>query len=305
MDDSLKTFLAIFLLETVTGLSSSIFTIISLSLAGFQRTNIVPLNMILMSLNISNVFFTVSNATFLFITILWPYFYSVSFLFYFLFYMATCTTTSSAWLTAILCFFYFMKIIPSRPGVLMDMKNKIGAIVWKLILMVGIFSLGGSFLSMLISLPKLNERNSTMNDIEILEENIKQQKKLINIIMMLNYLPLITVVVTTVASTWILKVYDGQMKKNSGTLVNTNVKGYRKAVHTMIGFLIFYVLLSITVIIISLDIFVSRSVGFCICSMVLLSFPTGQSTLLIYSNSGLKQILRKLFTLFTCRNSRE
>ncbi|XP_073502356.1 taste receptor type 2 member 39-like [Phyllobates terribilis] len=294
----------VLLLETFTGLSSSIFIITCLSLTGFQKTNFAPLNRILISLNTTNVLYTMFMSAYFLVRNLWPYFYSDSFVFYFLSTMSLYTITSTAWLTGTLCFFYFMKIVPSHPGVVMKIRNRISAIVWRLILMAQIVSFSGSFLSTLLSLQTPNGKNSTMN-VEAMVEKRSRRLKFTSAIMMLNCLPFALTIVMTFASAWFLRWYNCQIRKNSGTLVNTNVKDYRTAVQTMTGLLILYLLVIIAAICLAIEIFADGSEEYWICAMALLSFPTGQSTLLIYSNPKLRQILNKLISFLTCTDSGE
>ncbi|KAM3916909.1 taste receptor type 2 member 40-like [Leptodactylus fuscus] len=288
------------LLEVISDLSSSIFIIISLCLAGFQRTTIAPLNRILISLNVSNVSFTVFMTAYLLTSSLWSYYYSVRSVFYLISYMNVYSITSISWLTAILCFFYFMKIIPSRPGVLMNIKNKIGSFILQLILMAETISVVVSFLS----LQSPDEKNSTMIEVET-QETRRQRLYFTSITLFLNGLPFMVIILTTLSSAWVLRMYNSQMKKNNGTLANSNVKDYRSAVQTMTGLLIFYLFVIIAVIISALEIFPERSEGYWICVMFLLSFPTGQSIFIIYGNPKLKHNLKELFSALSCRDSGE
>ncbi|XP_069591795.1 taste receptor type 2 member 40-like [Ranitomeya imitator] len=300
----MEIFPIIFLLESITGLSSSIFIITCLYFTGFQKPNFATLNRILISLNTANLLYTIFMSAYLLTSNLWPYFNSNSFVFYFISTMALYAITSTAWLNGTLCFFYFMKIIPSRPGVVMKIRNRIGAIIWRLILMVEIVSVSGSFLSTLLSLQNSNGKNSTMN-VETMEENRSRRLKFTSIIMILNCLPLILTITMTVTTAWFLRWYNCQIRKNSGTLANTNVKDYQTAVQMMIGLLILYLMVIISAICFGLGTFADGSEEYWICAMALLSFPTGQSALLIYSNPKLRQILNKLIIFLTCADSGE
>ncbi|XP_073416712.1 taste receptor type 2 member 40-like [Dendrobates tinctorius] len=300
----MEIFPIILLLETITGLSSTIFIITCLSFTGFQKPNFATLNRILISLNTNNLLYTIFMSAYLLISNLWPYFYSNGFVFYFISTMSLYTITSAAWLTGTLCFFYFMKIIPSQPGVLTKIKSRISAIVWRLILMAEIVSVFGSFLSTLLSPPNLNGKNTTMN-FESMVEKRSRRLKFTSIILILNCLPFVLIIAMTSTSAWFLRWYNCQIRKNSGTLANTNVKDYQTAVQTMTGLLILYLLVIISAICFALEIFADGSEEFWICAMALLSFPTGQSALLIYSNPKLRQILNKLIIFLTCTDSEE
>ncbi|XP_077130026.1 taste receptor type 2 member 39-like [Ranitomeya variabilis] len=300
----MEIFPIILLLETITGLSSSIFIITCLSFTGFQKQNFATLNRILISLNITNLLYTIVMSAYLLTSNLWPYFYSNSFVFYFISAMSLYTITSTAWLNGTLGFFYFMKIIPSRPGVVMKIRNRISAIVWRLILMVEIVSVSGSFLSTLLSFQNSNGKNSTMN-VETMEEKRSRRVKFTGIILILNCLPFILTIAMTFTSAWFLRWYNCQIRKNSGTLANTKVKDYQTAVQTMTGLLILYTLVNISAICFALETFADGSEEYWTCAMALLSFPTGQSALLIYSNPKLRQIFNKLIIFLTCTDSGE
>ncbi|XP_071977904.1 taste receptor type 2 member 39-like [Engystomops pustulosus] len=295
----MEVFLVIILLIAIPDLSSSVFIITSLTIDAFQKKSVSPLNQILISLNVSNVSFTIVMSVYLATNSIWSYLYRVGFVFPFISYVTVCTITSSAWLTAALCFFYFTKIAPPWPGLLMKIKSKINVLTWRLILLVETVSLSVSFLSLAASGPHPNEKNSTAIEVETLENKMKKIK-ISNVVLVLNFLPFTLIIIMTVTSAWFLRVYDHQMKTN-GTLVNTNVKDYQSAVHTMMGLLVLYLITILAIVLMALETFVDYSVGSWICLMILLLFPTGQSTLLIYSNPKLKQNLREQFNLLSCR----
>ncbi|XP_075687747.1 taste receptor type 2 member 40-like [Rhinoderma darwinii] len=217
--------------------------------------------------------------------------------------MTVFSISSSSWLTATLCFFYFLKIIPSRPGVLMNIRSKMKALAWRLILMVEAVSIGGSFLSIIISLQNANEKNSTTNVVKPMDGHMRHTLKLSYIVLMLSSLPMVVIIMTMVASAWFLKQHNCQMKRNNGSLVNANVRDYQSVIQNMMGLLIFYLLVFLAIILLTLEIFDAGSGGYWLCAMSLLSFPTGQSALLIYSNPKLMQILKELFLALTCRVS--
>ncbi|XP_071977917.1 taste receptor type 2 member 39-like [Engystomops pustulosus] len=294
--------LAMVILEGFVDLSSIIFIIVSLSLDSFQKKSLSPLSRILISLNVSNGFLTIFTALYLFTSLLSPSMYNVQSLSYFFSFMALSSITSSSWLTAALCFFYFIKIGPSPPGFLMNVKNRIDAFTWRLILLVEVVAVGGSFLLLLLLLKNPDEKNSTMKTDQPVEEIRSQNLKVSSIIMMLNGLTFIIIIGTTVASACFLRLYDCRMKKTNGTLVNTNVKDYRSAVQAMTGLLFFYLFAILIVVISTLDIFAVGSGGFWMCSLLLLSFPADQSAFIIYSHPKLKHNLREIFISLTCRN---
>ncbi|XP_069841123.1 taste receptor type 2 member 116-like [Dendropsophus ebraccatus] len=232
------------------------------------------------------------------ITYVWPYLREITYVTYSFYCLSLYSITCTMWLTFTLSFFYFLKIIPSQPGILTKLKNMSNTMSGGLLLVAEVVSLVGGFLSILITHQNFIKNNSTGSRIEEMEISGTVTKTFNNIVMALNFLPFLISIVTTVVSASLLKHYDGQMKKNIGNL-NANVKDYRTAIHTMTALLMFYTITLLIVIIVTLNILDERTWGYCICVTLLLSFPAVQSSLLINANPKLNEELRKLVTIIT------
>ncbi|XP_056392739.1 taste receptor type 2 member 116-like [Hyla sarda] len=290
-------FLAVLLVEAITGLSSSIFTIICcLSVPGYKHYKISTFSRILMAVSASNMSYLFTMSTNFLIEFLWPHLYKIPFVAYMINYLTLYSITSTSWLTCSLCSFYFLKIIPSQPGILTKLKNMTNTINGGILLVAKIVSLGGGFLSIIISNKNLKV-NLTESGAEKPEDWIMRRITFNDIIMALNSLPFFIIIVTTVVSASLLKYYNYQMKKNIRN-INGNVKDYRTAVLTMTGLLMLYLLIFVTLIIFTLNP-MDTTWGSMICLMLLFSFPTVQTALLTYGNPKLKEGLGKMFTFIT------
>ncbi|XP_069841124.1 taste receptor type 2 member 39-like [Dendropsophus ebraccatus] len=290
-----KAFLAVLLLETITGLSSSIFIIICLYDPATKCQRFSTLNRILMALSASNMSFLFTMSTHFLLLAVWPKFYNMLYVFYPICYLTLYSITSTCWLTSALSIFYFLKIIPSQSGILTKLKNMLDTMTGGLLLVPEVVSFSGSFLSLLISNPNSFQTNATKTE----TEDLMVRKVSFNgIVMALNFLPFIIAIVTTVISASLLKHYDGQMKKKIGHL-NAKVKDYRTAVHTMSALLMFYTSMFLILIFFLLKATDTTTWGYWICVMLLFSHPTVQSAILIHGNPNLKEELRKLFTIIT------
>ncbi|KAM3920292.1 taste receptor type 2 member 40-like [Leptodactylus fuscus] len=292
-----KVFLVILLLETIAGLFSS-FSVIACLLKQFKRNNLTTYSKILIPLNMSNIFYTsVLSVNF----ILADFFVEVvinDFVYYTTMFITLYSITSSLWLSGGLCVFYFIKIMPSQPGILTTLKSWIGAVVWWFVVIAEVVALGGSFFSLLISNTQKNQRNSTSFQSVLMEEMKVQSTRFTNTILILNILPFLVIMMTTIGSAWFLKLYNCQIQKNLTTPGNTSVRDYESAIQTMIGLLVLYGSVFVCIIIFALNILPYKSLGYWICGMFLFSFPTVLSTLLFYKNPKLKESFKQMFIVY-------
>ncbi|XP_056392746.1 taste receptor type 2 member 9-like [Hyla sarda] len=284
--------LAVLLLEAIIDLSCSIFTIICLSVTGTKRKKIPMVNRILMAVSVSNMCLTFIMSTNLLIPNVWPHLNNVTYYIYMIYYMTMYCVTSMSWLTCTLSIFYFLKIIPSQPGILTKLKNRTSTITGGFLLTAEVLSLGGGFLSILISQENSIENNSTESRAEKMKDPIREKVTFNELALSLNCLPIFLTIVTTTVSASLLKYYNDQMRKNIEN-INNNVKDYQSAVLTMTGLLMLYTLTFLTVFLFSLNI-IDPTWGSWIGMILLFSFPTVQLALLIYGNPKLKEAPRKV-----------
>ncbi|XP_040211643.1 taste receptor type 2 member 39-like [Rana temporaria] len=283
--------LGVLALEAIVGLCCNAFIIFSLTFSGFKGTNIAPCNYILIALNVSTMFYTISISLNLLISMLWSSF-NTSHISSVLKYLNLSSITSSSWLAAILCFFYFIKILQFQSKFLSWMKMKIDRMIPLMILFVEIVSLFESFMASYIysqDLPK----NSTIAATEVTSDNQKQRLKFMNVVLTMTSPPFLIAILTTAASAVSLKLHSCHMKANTG---HTNGKDYQGAVQTMACLLVFYALTGLAIIVFGRDLFADQTWGYWVCVMTLFSFSMIQSGLLINGNPKLKEAWRKMFT---------
>ncbi|XP_056392743.1 taste receptor type 2 member 40-like [Hyla sarda] len=297
MDSKTETLLVIILLEVIVGFLFSFFIIIFLSVIGFQKKNMMTYVKILIPLNVSNISFTFFLASNFIIGFLWPELLTKTYLIHTLSYMTMYSITSSLWLSAVLCVFYFMKIVPSQPRVLTTLKRRIDAVVLWLIIMAEVVSLGEGFLSMLISNISTNQRNSSITMSEFIDKINAQSVNVFLIVLLLNFLPFLVIIMTTIGSAGLLSLYNHQIQKNMTTTSgNTRVRDYGAAIQTMIGLLVFYVLLLLCMSLSMLNVFSYLDIGYWLCVIFLFSNTTILPALLIYGNPGLKEAIKQMIT---------
>ncbi|XP_063789042.1 taste receptor type 2 member 8-like [Pseudophryne corroboree] len=290
------TFLIVLSLEAITGLFSNFFIIFSLS--GCKRKNIITSNLILIYLCISNVLYTIIMYANVLINLIWQQIAQQIYICRFIDYMTLYIITSSVWLTASLSCFYFAKIVDIRSRVLAWVKKKIGAVVRGMILTAEIVSLCGSFLSLLISTHQPAQQNSSLSAANVTSELKQSSLNFMNIVLILNILPALVAVTATGGSAGYLKLYDQQMKRNMAANVNTNMKDYQRAVHTMVYHIAFYILLILVNLVAGLLAFADNSWEHWISMMILSSFGAVQSAILIHGNPKLQKYLKWIISIF-------
>ncbi|XP_063789041.1 taste receptor type 2 member 40-like [Pseudophryne corroboree] len=287
------TCLVILALEAVAGLFSNFFIIFSLT--GCKRRNIVASNIILISLCISNVFYTITVTANIVIRIMWLRVLSVTYVYKIISYMTMYTITSSTWLTASLCVFYFIKIVDIPSRVLAWMKKKIDAVVRGMILTAEIVSLCGGFLSLLISSQLLAQQNSSLSAANVTLES--PSLKFMSIVLILNASPALVAITAMAGSAGYLKLYDHQKKRNIATFGNNHVRDCHRAVHTMVYLIVLLILLILVMVIVGLDVFAESSWEYWICVMIHFSLVAVESAILIHGNPKVQQSLKQILSV--------
>ncbi|XP_069841132.1 taste receptor type 2 member 13-like [Dendropsophus ebraccatus] len=289
-----KAFFAVLLLEATIGVLSSLFMIICLFVKKFYKTNMKTYSKILIPLNMSNLCYCIILFLNINIGFLWPEVYAKTSMYYTIMYVTLYSITSYLWLATVLCVFYFLKIVSSQPGVLTTMK-RIDDIIWWLIVTSEVVALGGGFLSLLLSPSQINQGNSsiTMSD---MASPTSTQKAFMGYILILNSLPFSVIMVTTIGSAGFLRVYNHQIQKNMAASGETRMRDYRVAIHTMIGLLALYVTILLCNILLLLDVFSYKHLGYDFCVIFLFSCASSLPALLIYGNPTLRETIRQMFT---------
>ncbi|XP_056392750.1 taste receptor type 2 member 8-like [Hyla sarda] len=297
MDSNTETLLVIILLEVIIGFLFSFFLIICLYVIGFQKKNMMTYVKILIPLNVSNISFTFFLASNFIIGFLWPEVYTKTSLIQPISYMTMYSITSSLWLSAVLCVFYFMKIVPSQPGVLITLKRRIDAVVLWLIILSEVVSLGQGFLAIFLANVPTYHKNTSITMSELMEETKAKSWNFLITFLLINSLPFLVIIMTTIGSAGLLSLYNHQVQKNMTTTSgNTRVRDYGAAIQTMIGLLVFYVLLFVCMSLSMLDVFSYWDINYWLCVIFLFLCATILPALLIYGNPGLKEAIKQMIT---------
>ncbi|XP_069841118.1 taste receptor type 2 member 2-like [Dendropsophus ebraccatus] len=291
-------FIVILTLETIYGVSTNffiIFFIYSFYINGLDKS---VSNKIILVLSVSNVLYACVS----YINILFFYFDPIVFLKTSItpavFVFAMFIITSSSWLTACLCVFYFMKIKTFRSGFLLRLKTKVSSTIPWMILM-----------SELVSVV-----TATMNILEFIEnDNTPKNISLVQLAMMTassngifannlyisfvcSCVPFLISVVATGATVWSLNKHSKKMeKKHTKTSTGFNVKAYENTIKNMIRLLIFYAIFYVTLFLFYFNLFAANTTGFWIFLVVIFQYAPVQSTILILANAKLKKSWMKIF----------
>ncbi|KAG8433582.1 hypothetical protein GDO86_017770 [Hymenochirus boettgeri] len=254
------------------GMISDFYIIIIFLRDYFKNGFMTTTNKLLVALCASNSFFALVSATNLTISSLWPHIYTDYYVIFILINMFS--KTSSAWITASLCVFYFIKIINFSSGPLAWIKMKINILVPWLIFFSEVLALTCSSLSTLPSVikevPLLHSSNSTSGT---------KLTRFISISFIAFFLPFIAMLLTTFITAVSLYLHIRRMEKNMAA--SNGLLSHQRVVWGMVR-----LLLSDAVILVALFFYIChflapQSYGFWVVMMILCSFPLLQSALLI------------------------
>ncbi|NP_001165493.1 bitter taste receptor 36 [Xenopus tropicalis] len=290
---------ALFIAASIVGMLTSIF-ILSVnvhSLIKGQRLN--PSDLLIISLAFSNMVFVVSNFAFslcLFFTtclVFEDQFYVEG-------YPVAYVLFSNSWLSACLCFFYFVKVSNFKPNYLARLKSKINTLVPRLILGAQAFSILNSLFYML-GFSEVKTGNSTLSLVTNQTSDITGYS--INIyfslffLLMNCYIPFLIIVVTTSFIIASLYKHICHMQKNRGEFGGPSLKIHHRTALTMTLLLIFY--LFFYSIILGTNFFLTTELMIWVYVTARCLFSPIQSLILIMGNSRLKKTCVNVFS--SCR----
>ncbi|XP_063789052.1 taste receptor type 2 member 9-like [Pseudophryne corroboree] len=279
--------LAVISLEVITGISGNIFILYVISFQSCKRLDKSACDKIIVALAISSV----CHVCILTINILSELHIPGIYMSLYVAYAVTLLTVYSAnsciWLTAVLCFYYFIRITTFSSNIFTWFKTKINKIITWMIFMSQIMSTFSSSLSLIQLVQPIN---STRNHTAISSNMTSgaQGNKTINIAFLINCFPILIMMVTTSTTVVFLSLHCFRLRRSMGTLVSVNVAAYGGVVRTMISSLVFYGIFYTAMFTYSLGIFKSESLEYWIMSILLFSFTTVQSIFLISGTPKLK-----------------
>ncbi|XP_075687755.1 taste receptor type 2 member 113-like [Rhinoderma darwinii] len=286
-------------LQTFAGISFNIFILIHIFLDFLQYCSVSPRNKILAALCVSGLCYTIMTSTNLLLGILLSPTTSPVYILCIMFVFTMYSISSCSWLTACLCFFYFIKILHIKSHLLVQLKLNIKTVVPWLILGVEMISLCGSLVNVLIFIPpqEHNHNVSNVNDSAGMTEEIS---KYLNIIYMVNVVPFLIVMVTAVSTAASLILHLRKMGRRLETSGHTGLAAHHRAVKTMLALLCLYSTFYIVLFIRFFSNYSILSLENWIYLIVMFSFSPVQAVVLIHGNPKLWKSLLRMSTWLSC-----
>ncbi|KAM8962440.1 taste receptor type 2 member 116-like [Pelodytes ibericus] len=212
--------------------------------------------------------------------------------------------TSCAWLTACLCFFYFIKVVQFSCSILAWVNRKIDSIIPWLIMVAEVGSLVSSFIYMVVSNDTADQLSSKNTSV-ILSLNMTpgtntSKSDFDQIIFASCGVPFLIIFVTTAWTGGFLWQHIHRMKKNMGTSGGTPLKPQRKAANTMMRFLVFYTVFYFSIGTNVFQLIPPNPINNFIHLVLGCSFTPVQSVLLIFASSRLKKAWKQMSLFIQC-----
>ncbi|KAM4024047.1 taste receptor type 2 member 8-like [Anomaloglossus baeobatrachus] len=287
-DPIISMYIAILSLETIYGVSTNAFIISLLSYYYVHGLDRSVSNVIILALSVSNVLYACVSYVNVLLLYCNPLVFLKTLITPSVYVFASFMITSSSWLTACLCFFYFMKIQTFRSGFLSWIKMKVNIAIPWMILMAELLSVVTASLHIL----EILEHSESPKNILLVQ--LAKMKASSNgvfpnnlyISFVSSCFPFLISVVTTTATVWSLNKHSKKMEKKQ-TKSSVSVKAYENTILNMIRLLIFYGIFYVTLFLFYFNLFASYTTGFWMFLMVIFLYAPVQSTLLIFSNTKL------------------
>ncbi|KAG8550192.1 hypothetical protein GDO81_027799 [Engystomops pustulosus] len=198
---------------------------------------------------------------------------------------------SCSWLTALLCFFYFIKVVNVQRGFLVWVKMKIASIVPWQIFAVELVSLVTSSLSLLLYRPpQVLHRNESI--IEQSHQSLEIRALVADGIFLLICLPFVLSFITTIITVGFLMLHIQKMK-DTMTLGDINLNMYRRVIHKMLHFLVLYSVFYLSMFFYHSEVFAPYSLGYWIDLFLIFLFSPAQAFLHILDNPKLRSSWRR------------
>ncbi|XP_075141489.1 taste receptor type 2 member 39-like [Leptodactylus fuscus] len=246
-------------------------------------------------LNISGTLFIVVSTLHVISNNLQPEFFSTTYynvVFTLLLINSLC---SSSWLTAVLCFYYFIKIVNVQRGFLGWMKKKISSVVHWLIVVVMVFSFFNSLTSLFLytshHLPPTN--SSVLLSTSVTSEQTSINDVIAKFILLMIFIPLVSTELATLLTVGFLKIHSHKMKstKTSG---ESSLTLYKEVVYKMIRFLVLYSVYYLIIFLYYFSVFPIHSAGYYINLMLMFSFTPVQFVVHTLDNHNLRNTWKEM-----------
>ncbi|XP_073416713.1 taste receptor type 2 member 8-like [Dendrobates tinctorius] len=202
---------------------------------------------------------------------------------------------SSSWLTAVLCFFYFIKVVHVQQGFLIWMKMNVGSIIPWQILVGKLMSLMTCILSLFFYTPPqvLPMNNSTTHPFIHSPEETPYNSVVGVSIFALICVPFLLSFIATILTVGFLKLHIKKMK-DTMTSGDINLTLYKSVVHKMARFLVLYSVFYLAMFFYHYSIFAPYSPGYWITLILIFLFNPAQAFLHIWDNPKLRSSWKEM-----------
>uniref|UniRef100_F7D474 Taste receptor type 2 n=1 Tax=Xenopus tropicalis TaxID=8364 RepID=F7D474_XENTR len=255
-----------------------------------------PSDLLIVSLAFSNMVFSVTDGVYTICILVIP-FGDVEDQLYLLYIVMVYVLFCNSWLSACLCFYYFVKISNVKPGYLARLKSKINTLVPRLILVAQGFSILNSLFYMPVFF-KENVENPTNQT-----QNITTYRTddFYNVFFLLIncYIPFLVILVTTSLIIASLYKHTRRMQQNMGEVGGPSLKIHQRAARTMTSLLILYLLFYVVVL--GSSLLIKNELLSWVYYLVGCTFSPIQSIILIMGNTRLKKTFVNM--LNSCRKT--
>ncbi|KAM4628500.1 taste receptor type 2 member 40-like [Discoglossus pictus] len=293
-------FVVLFEAEVIAGILISTFIVIVNFLDWSEKKMLSSCDQILLALGISNACYPWFSGCLLYICFVQPQ--SILANYFPVVYALTISAfLSSSWITALLCLYYFVKIVQFPNGLLVRLKMKIDLLVPWLILVVNVVSILSSIpMALNFSNVYSNVTNPITGNISSVTSWISNNSMQIVSPLIPNFLvPFLTVMVTTCCIMRYLSSHTRNMEQNMGEA--GNLKVHRRAARTMLSLILLYLVFYVAQLVLVSSVQPQLGLQYCVTCVLVLACSPLQSVILILGNNKLIQQYRTLYHYMSCK----
>ncbi|KAM4023619.1 taste receptor type 2 member 39-like [Anomaloglossus baeobatrachus] len=292
-----ESFLIVLMIEICTGVFTNVFIVVVNFHDWLRGQGLNSSDHLVVSLALSNFCFSCINAATIVCAILFSSIFLVDYVFYTLYSIMSYNIFSSSWLSAWLCLFFCVNIISFKHGCMARLKANITTVVPWLIFFSQVFSIVSS-LPLIWTITKVfapNSTNETNRTLRVIGYKINDTYNAFSLLINC-FIPFIFVMVTTGRIIASLCAHARHMKQNMDDR-GPSLKVHQGAARTMMSLLILYLIFYVVEI--GLGFLSMMDPLYWVCFLLIFSFPTLQSIIIMNGNSKLKQTFQKLLKI--CR----
>uniref|UniRef100_A0A8C5PPY6 Taste receptor type 2 n=1 Tax=Leptobrachium leishanense TaxID=445787 RepID=A0A8C5PPY6_9ANUR len=299
------TCLVIIVLEVIVSLFMNGFIVLVIFCNWLKGEITASVNKILVALSISNMCFAAMSLISVLVTVFWRQIQQTDYTNFAFLWVTMLCLTSCSWLTACLCFFFFIKIVNFSSGWLAGLKTRIDSSVHWLILVAEVVVFCSVFIQVLIHVVSLElERIKSVNSSFDASQKASLSYLNSHVDFMANCVSLLIIFGTTLSTICFLKLHSHRMKRKLGTSSTAPLKTHRRPVIMMISFLLFYAVYYVELFSLSFVHFSRFSIEFWLLLISMFSFTPCQSIILIWFSPKLREAFKTFLYSFIYRNTK-